>query len=1095
MDKLKYIKLENEDGSYSNSIPLSVNSNYVDVEDYSNLTNYINTNDKNVDILKSMSLNLDNKVNNNTEAIMSLASGSPKGTYATVAALTSANPDTGVYIVTANGHIYSWVKNGSSAIDLGIYQAASFETLYNINSTGALTNGSIYAREQYILNKMHGLTLIPVTERGFKYNIGTNTIVNDLEAIKEANVSWEYSKYNLVGGEDLFLSAWSKEFNARKFFILDSNGNVLVKAEQSNADLNKNSYYFHVHNPENGRLLVINNQWTQMPNPLNYISQYRNNNEYTDFNIEKMSSAFLRNSIQLDTHLCIELTNDNDSVGNTLQFIRSYHAYGSSLVMDVTPGDLYYARLRYYLGTNNKRLGVCIYFTDDEFTIIGKSTRQWTSLPGEASCMDVIIKIPENATKVVLNSEWKEDFTPCFAKIDLNETAETSLLKTNRDIQINKLLLEVLNKGYSLVEDPTVELDSSIECFGHWSGTWTVGNPYTYTSHLSKEIGRDYSAYRYSVNGGETIAFIANGGSSVRQYAILDGNNIVLKVAPEHISGITILQLPMNARSVLFNVQDKKINSFRWYPFEVFQIEDSHSELKDYRTDMIYNYNINLNTYNIGDVVSLTPERVVNWHYIIFNDINENTDAFYIKGAGGTNPRLWGCLDKDNKLLSRAGAGAYLEGKIPLAKGTKTLIINFTPGSFPTGYIYDKEYEKTSDYMKSEIEQLQDKLPMDTYNNTTANSISEENIYNYIKGLRLASELNNHITDFKKPGDKMVHVSTFAIINDIVYMTYYVNTRSGGEIPSEHTARFVYCSLNDLENKTYIDLQDVGETYDGKVVTELYDTILLRKDDNELYLMWTAALDGVYYRLYRTYNIETGVLGPIMTNQFQIEDTIVDFSSSAMNSLFAQYGISHKSLTGDIGIMQKLTSRVENGETYYYTGCYVGPFNCIIKSKDLITWEFVAQPDFPNNSQWENAVYVKNDKAYYFVRQYTNSNTGFLTYYDLNSGTWAKPVFIFDSQSRADFFEWGGALYMLHAPRSRDHIGILKVDTSNLYNSFDIEIAKIPNYFYPYCQIYNNELYMSFTQSRQHIWLSKFTIGTPSSNTIDNKFKEIFEIN
>ena len=36
----------------------------------------------------------------------------------------------------------------------------------------------------------------------------------------------------------------------------------------------------------------------------------------------------------------------------------------------------------------------------------------------------------------------------------------------------------------------------------------------------------------------------------------------------------------------------------------------------------------------------------------------------------------------------------------------------------------------------------------------------------------------------------------------------------------------------------------------------------------------------------------------------------------------------------DIGIMQKLTTRTENGETWYYTGAYSGYFNCIIKSRD-----------------------------------------------------------------------------------------------------------------------------------------------------------------
>ena len=52
-----------------------------------------------------------------------LASGSPKGTFETKSALETANPETGVYIISKDGHIYSWNKNGNSAIDLGVYQA------------------------------------------------------------------------------------------------------------------------------------------------------------------------------------------------------------------------------------------------------------------------------------------------------------------------------------------------------------------------------------------------------------------------------------------------------------------------------------------------------------------------------------------------------------------------------------------------------------------------------------------------------------------------------------------------------------------------------------------------------------------------------------------------------------------------------------------------------------------------------------------------------------------------------------------------------------------------------------------------------------
>jgi lysophospholipase L1-like esterase len=49
--------------------------------------------------------------------------GSPKGTYTTLTALQTAFPTgtTGVYIVTADGHIYSW--GGSAWVDRGLYQA------------------------------------------------------------------------------------------------------------------------------------------------------------------------------------------------------------------------------------------------------------------------------------------------------------------------------------------------------------------------------------------------------------------------------------------------------------------------------------------------------------------------------------------------------------------------------------------------------------------------------------------------------------------------------------------------------------------------------------------------------------------------------------------------------------------------------------------------------------------------------------------------------------------------------------------------------------------------------------------------------------
>lgn len=77
--------------------------------------------------------------------VSSLASGSPAGVYSTTAALIEANPKTGVYIVTADGHIYSWTKDGDSAIDLGVYQATGnsddLNYIINITDFGNITSG------------------------------------------------------------------------------------------------------------------------------------------------------------------------------------------------------------------------------------------------------------------------------------------------------------------------------------------------------------------------------------------------------------------------------------------------------------------------------------------------------------------------------------------------------------------------------------------------------------------------------------------------------------------------------------------------------------------------------------------------------------------------------------------------------------------------------------------------------------------------------------------------------------------------------------------------------------------------------------------
>ncbi len=358
------------------------------------------------------------------------------------------------------------------------------------------------------------------------------------------------------------------------------------------------------------------------------------------------------------------------------------------------------------------------------------------------------------------------------------------------------------------------------------------------------------------------------------------------------------------------------------------------------------------------------------------------------------------------------------------------------------------------------------------------------------RGNAFAKEIEDRfVSDFEKTEallqagkvaerDHMTHVSTFVFTRDTIYVTYYANTKEHKEDPNNQTARLVYCPISNPSDKTFLDMQTVGDDCYGNVVEKLYDTILMQKDEDTLYVLWTAQMSGNYYRLYRSFTISTKTLGPVQVNRFQVGNVVNDFSTTGMKAALTENGIGYKSMYIDIGIMQKLTSRIENGERYYYSGAYTGDFTCIIKSKDLITWKYVSQPSFLTQSKWENAVYVIGDICYYFVRQ-QESPYGFLTSYDLRNDTWAAPVLIADCQSRSDFIVYRDQLYLFHAPKDREHIGIVRVDTKNLANSSVVLQAKMhSSCFYPFVQYGpGNELYMSYTVARRHIRLAGFTLS------------------
>ena len=99
--------------------------------------------------------------------------------------------------------------------------------------------------------------------------------------------------------------------------------------------------------------------------------------------------------------------------------------------------------------------------------------------------------------------------------------------------------------------------------------------------------------------------------------------------------------------------------------------------------------------------------------------------------------------------------------------------------------------------------------PIETLAATITDKVSQEAMQ---KGNAFAQEITDRfLSDFEKPGDKMAHVSTFIVVGDTVYMTYYANTKEPSEDPKNQTARLVYAPAENPEEKTFIDLQTTGD--------------------------------------------------------------------------------------------------------------------------------------------------------------------------------------------------------------------------------------------------------------------------------------------
>ena len=217
--KIKEIKIINQDESTA----------IADIGADAQNVDYNNTTVKDeLDKLNVTNNSLINKQTNLQSQVSSLASGSTAGVYATVAALTSADPDhSKIYVVTANGNWYYY--NGTTWVSGGIYQSTGIAE--KSIQTGYFSD---LIREKTLIME-NALERLQYTKQDGYYSANTQTI-----AYHEHNQFIAYD-VNVSAGQKLNLKTFLSN-NTIYALILLNNDTVISRLFYGTEDIFPTDY-------------------------------------------------------------------------------------------------------------------------------------------------------------------------------------------------------------------------------------------------------------------------------------------------------------------------------------------------------------------------------------------------------------------------------------------------------------------------------------------------------------------------------------------------------------------------------------------------------------------------------------------------------------------------------------------------------------------------------------------------------------------------------------------------------------------------------------------------------------------------------------
>ena len=316
-----------------------------------------------------------------------------KGTYTTVADLTSAKPsgDTGNYVVSANGHIYTW--NGTVWQDTGIlYQAVG------------IADGSVTETKTSFLRRLPGINLFDKT----KITLGKE-VYGDGSIRNQATSSAITEYINVQGMENIYLSGLpvyttSEDTGNRYSYFYDTNKQPIGSSILISASANEAS----IPVPENAVYYVLSIYQRKVSSEAVSLDTIQIGKTVYKMSPDVDLSPMVKDSYVTNRDITVE-----DTIGKNLfdktKITLGKEVYGDGSIRNETTGSAITEYINVQGMENIYLSGLPVYTTSEDtgnrYSYFYDTNKQpiGSSVLISASTNEASIPVPENAVYYVLS--------------------------------------------------------------------------------------------------------------------------------------------------------------------------------------------------------------------------------------------------------------------------------------------------------------------------------------------------------------------------------------------------------------------------------------------------------------------------------------------------------------------------------------------------------------------------------------------------------------------------------------------------------------------------------------------------------------------